>query len=72
MKISSTEAPTTIELSRNETLVINNLRDMTAFNYTVGKVKSIYVRVYDNFFEVIFNKTTNKVYSHSAWSFSII
>ena len=72
MKISSKEIPAVIELEKPNILIVNNLRDMIAHKFTLNEFKSITIKIYNNFFEVIFNKNISKVYHNTSWSFYIV
>lgn len=76
MLINSIEKPDIIELEKNEKITVSSTYEMikTTYEYDPHKYKSIKVKVYNNFFVVVFTdikgKTSDLALS-DTWDFCI-
>ena len=75
MKVISSDHYDVIEISQNEVLTISSTYEVVKYRYSLKIMKSIKLKIYDNFFVVEYvdknNKSKQEAFS-DTWDFSIL
>jgi len=75
MKVISSDHYDVIEISQNEVLTVSSTYEVVKYRYSLKIMKSIKLKIYDNFFVVEYvdknNKSKQEAFS-DTWDFSIL